>query len=73
MYALFNECNCSGDRMAGVVDAIQESGLGGLDLRQWRGSDLGLCSCAAFHVVLTSVVIKGVREPCLKLWFSWLC
>ena len=29
----FDECYCSGDRMAGVVDAIQESGLGGLDLR----------------------------------------
>jgi len=29
----FNECYCSGDRMVGIVDAIQESGLGRLDLR----------------------------------------
>jgi hypothetical protein len=33
---------------------------------QRQGSGLGLGSCAAFHVALTSVAIKGVTESCLN-------
>ena len=68
----FDECYCSGDRMAGIVDAIQESGLGGLDLcstaREWSRIVL---VCRVPRGVDLSSNSRGDRVM-LKLWFSWL-